>query len=98
MDYNYGRDEEDYKHINQNILGGNVMNRYLVIMEGHCGPIDIEDYSCRGYNSIKFSPYPYMLQARLIIYSQVVAPGEIPCEGIYFYRQYQFSLLCFSRK
>ena len=44
------------------ILDGNLMNMYLIIMEGKYCAIDTGDYSCRGYYIIKFSSYPYTLQ------------------------------------
>ena len=38
-----GTDEEIYKHINQKILDGNVMNMSLIITEGKYGAIDTDD-------------------------------------------------------
>ena len=43
-----GTCEEDYEHINQNIFDGNLMNTFLIIMEGKYGAIDSGDSSCRG--------------------------------------------------
>ena len=63
-----GTDEDYYKHINQTILDGNVMNMSLIIMEGKYCAIDADDYSCNGYCIIKISLSPYTLQADLIIY------------------------------
>ena len=57
-----GTDEEYYKNINRTILDGNVMNMYLVIMEGKFGAIDTDDSSCHGYYTIKFSSMSYTLQ------------------------------------
>ena len=39
-----GTYEEYYQHINQTILDGNVMNMYLIFMEGKYGAIDFDDY------------------------------------------------------
>ena len=41
-------DEEIYKHINRTILDVNVMNMYLISMEGNHGDIDTDDSSCNG--------------------------------------------------
>ena len=49
-----GTDEEIYKNINQKILGDNVMNMYLIIMEVKYGAIDNDDSSCHVYYTIKF--------------------------------------------
>ena len=57
-----GTDEEYYKNINENILEVNVINMYLIIMEGKYGTIDTDDYSCHGYYIIKFSSSIYTLQ------------------------------------
>ena len=70
-----GIDEEDWKHINWNILDGNVMNLSLIIMEGNCGAIDYDDYSCYGYYIIKFSSYPYTPQSDLSIDGKVISSG-----------------------
>ena len=76
LDYNnifyYGTDEEEYKHINWTVLDGNVMNMYLIFMEGKYGAIDTDNYLCHGYYIIKFSSYPYTLQSDLIIDGQVI--------------------------
>ena len=93
-----GTYEEDYKHINQTILDGNAMNMSLIIMEGHYGAIDYDDYTCRGYYIIRFFSCPYTIQADLSIDGQVISSNEIVCEGTYFFSdQYQFSLLCFTK-
>ena len=47
--------EEKYKHINKTILDGNVMNMYLIIMEGNYGAIDADDFLYHGYYIIKIS-------------------------------------------
>ena len=44
----YGTDEDVYKHINQTIIDGNVVNVSLVIIEGKYGTIDSDDYSCHA--------------------------------------------------
>ena len=77
LDYNDffddGTDEEDYKQINQTILDDNVMNMYLIIMEGKYGDIDADDSSCHGYYIIKISSYT--LQLDLIMDDQVIYDG-----------------------
>ena len=40
--------EEIYKHINWNILDGNVMNMSLLITKGRYGAIDTDNYLCHG--------------------------------------------------
>ena len=62
------KDEEYYKNINQTILGSNVINMYLIIMEGNYGAIDADDSTCHIYYIMIFSPSPYTLQADLSIY------------------------------
>ena len=41
-------DEENYKHINRNIIDGNVMSMSLIIMERKYGVIDTNYSSCHG--------------------------------------------------
>ena len=72
-------DEEDYEHNNWTILDVNVMNMSLIIMEGKYGTIHDDDSSCQGYYIIKFSSYPYNLQADLNIYGPVISSGEMVC-------------------
>ena len=67
-----GTDEEYCENINQTIIDGNVMNMYLIIMEGKYGAIDTNDSSCHGYYIIKFPSYTYTLQSELSIYGQVI--------------------------
>ena len=43
-----GTYEYDYEHINRTTLDGNVMNMYLIIMEGKYGAIDADDSLCHG--------------------------------------------------
>ena len=50
-----GTNEEDNEHINKTILDGNVMNMYLIIMEGNYGAIDADDSLYHGYYIIKIS-------------------------------------------
>ena len=57
----YGTYEEEYKHINQNILDGNVINMSLIIMEGNYGSIDSDCSTCHGYHIIRFTSSPYTL-------------------------------------
>ena len=40
--------EKGYEHINLTIIDGNVMNMYLIIMEGKYGVIDYYDSTCHG--------------------------------------------------
>ena len=51
--------EKNYKHINQTIVDGNVMNMYSVIMEGKYDTIDADNYLCHNYYIIKFALSPY---------------------------------------
>ena len=67
-------------------------------MEGLYGAIDADDYTCHGYYIIVFSLNLYTLQEDLSIDSQVISSGEMVCKGINFSNQYQFPLLCFSKK
>ena len=77
--------EKGYKHINQTILDGNLMNTYLIIMEGKYYDINADDSTCHGYYIIKFSSSPHNLQAYLSIYGQVISSGEMVCEGTYYF-------------
>ena len=61
-----GTDEEYYEKINLTILDENVMNMSLIIMEGKYGAIDTDDSACHNFFIIKFSAYPYTLQADLV--------------------------------
>ena len=98
ISFDDGTDEEDYEHINRNIIDGNVMNMSLIIMEGIYGAIDTENYSCHGYYIIKFSSYTCNLQADLSIDGQVIYSGVMVCEVTYLFPiKYQFSLLCFTK-
>ena len=60
------------------------MNMSMIIIEGNYGDIYAGDYSCRGYYIIRFSSYPYTLQADLNIDSQLIYSGEMECEGTYY--------------
>ena len=66
-------------------------------MRGNYGAIDADDSTCHGYYVIKFSSYPYNLQVNFSIYGQVISSGEMVCGG-YFFIQYKFLLLCFTKK
>ena len=61
------------------------MNMSLIIMEGKCGAIDADDYSCHGYYIIKFYSSSYIFQSDLNIYGQVMSSGEMICEVTYFF-------------
>ena len=80
-----GTYEEDYEHINRNILDGYVTNMSLIIMEVKYGDIDDDDYSCRSYYIIKFSSYPYTLQYDLSFDGQVISSGKMVYEGTSFF-------------
>ena len=67
-----GKNEEDYKHINRTILDGNVMNIYLIIMEGKYVAINLDGYSYHGYYIINFYLSPCTLQEDLRIDDQNV--------------------------
>ena len=60
------------------------MNMYLIILEGHYGAIDSDDYRYNGYYIIRFSSCLYTLQADLSIDGQVISSGQMICEGNYF--------------
>ena len=66
-------------------------------MEANSGAIDADNSSRHGYHIIIFSSFPYTLRADFIIYSQVISPSEMVCEGDFFSNKYQSSLLCFSK-
>ena len=74
------------------------MNMSLIIMEGHYGDIDSEDYTCNGYYIIKFSSCLYTLQADLSIDGQVISSGEIICEGNYFFQSISIIIFMFYKK
>ena len=57
----------------------------MVIIGEKYGDIDADDSSCHGYYIIKFSSYPYTLQAELFIDEKVIYSGEIVCEGTYLF-------------
>ena len=72
------------------------MNISLIIMEGGYGAIVAGDSSCHGYYIIKFSSYPYTLQAYFIIDRKVISSGEMVCEGNYLFpinSNYHYSVL-----
>ena len=48
--------------MNQTILGGNVMNMYLIFMLVNYGDIDADGYTYLDYYIIIFSSYPHTLQ------------------------------------
>ena len=79
------KDEEYYKHINITILDGNVMNVYLIVMEGNYGSIDADDCLWHGYYIIKFYSYPYTLQADFSIGGKVISSIETVCEETYLF-------------
>ena len=60
------------------------MNMSLIILEVNYGAINDDDSPCHGYHMIKFSSYPYTLQADLIIDSRVISSDEMVCEGTCF--------------
>ena len=78
--------EEEYKHINQTIIDVNLMNTYLIIMEGDYVAIDADDYTCHGYYIIIFYSSPYILQADFSVDVQVISSGEMVCEGTYIFQ------------
>ena len=81
----YGTDEVEYKHINQNIFDGNVMNMSLIIIEGDYDDINDDDSTWHGYYIIIFSSYPYTLQSHLNIDVQFISSGEMVCEGTNYF-------------
>ena len=75
----------EYEYINWNILDGNDMNMYLIIIEVNYSTI-YDDYSTwHGYYIIIFSSSPYTLQADFNIEGQVISSGEIVCEVTYYF-------------
>ena len=83
LDYNGflddGKHEEFYEHVNWMIFDGNVMNMYLIIMEGTYGAIYTYDCSCHGYYIIKFPSSSYTLHSDFSINGQVIYYGEMVC-------------------
>ena len=61
------------------------MNMSLIIMEGKYGAIHSDDSSRHGYYIIKFSSFPYNLQADLSIDGHVISSGEMVREGTYLF-------------
>ena len=57
----------------------------LVIIEGSYCAIDADDSTYHGYYIIRFSLYPYNLQADLNIDGQVIYSDEMVCEGTYYF-------------
>ena len=75
----------EYGFIDRNILDGNDMNMYLIIIEVNYSTI-YDDYSTwHGYYIIIFSSSPYTLQADFNIEGQVISSGEIVCEVTYYF-------------
>ena len=89
--------EEIYEHIIQTILDGNVMNMYMIIMEGKYGAIDTDYSSCRGYYIIKFYSSPYTLQEDLCIDEKFISSGEMVCEGTYFFQSILILIIMFYK-
>ena len=92
-----GTDEEDYEHINRTILDGNFMNMSLIIMEGCYGAIDADNSSCNGDYIIRFSSYPYTLQADLSIDGKFISSGEMVCEGNHFFQSTSIIVIIFYK-
>ena len=88
-------DEEENENVNRTILDGNVTNISLIVMEGNYGAVYADDSTCYGYYIIRFSSYPYTLQADMSIDAQgfFLVKWEL-----IFSNQYQFSLLCCFKK
>ena len=61
------------------------MNISLVIIEGSYSAIDADDSTYHGYYIIRFSLYPYNLQADLNIDGQVISSSEMLCEENYYF-------------
>ena len=62
----------------------NLMNMYLIFIEGKYFSIDATYTSCQGYYIIIFSSSTYTLQEDLNIYGQLMSSDKIVSEGIYF--------------
>ena len=67
----------------QTIIEGDVMNIYLIIMEGNYGAIDADDSTCHGYYVIRLSSSIYNLQSDFSIDRQIISSGEMVCEIIF---------------
>ena len=78
-------DEENYKHINWNILGGYVLDMSLIVMEVKYGTIDADDYSSHSYYIIKISSSPYTLQLDFSSDGEVISSCEMVCKVDYFF-------------
>ena len=91
-------DEKEYKHINQTIPDGNMMNMYFIVMELNFGAIDADNSACWGYYIIGFSSYPYTLQKYFIIYGQVIYSGDMVCEGKYYFQSISILIIIFIQK
>ena len=74
------------------------MNISLIIMEGHYGDIDVDDYSFHGYYIIRLYSSPYTLQADLSIDNQVIYSGVMVCEGPYFSQSISIIIIMFYKK
>ena len=70
-----GTDNVEYECINKNLLYGNDMNMYLIIIEVKYGAIDANNYTCHGYYIIKVPSSTYNLQSESIIDSEVIYSG-----------------------
>ena len=75
----------DYECNNLIILHGNVMNMYVIIIEGNYDAIDAVDSTCHGYYIIKFSSCSFTLQSDLNIDGQVMSSGVMVFEGTYYF-------------
>ena len=58
---------------------------YLIIIEREYGAIDTDDDLYYGYYIIKFSSFPFTLQADWSIELQVVLSSETVCKGTYLF-------------
>ena len=63
----------------------NLMNMYLIFIEGKYFSIDATYTSCQGYYIIIFSSSTYTLQEDLSIDGQVISSRKILCEGTHFF-------------
>ena len=69
----------------------------LIITEGKYGDIYANYYSCHSYYIIKFSSYPYNLQADLSIDGKVISSGEMVCE-VTFFQSISILVIMFYKK
>ena len=79
-----GTDNVEYECINQTILDVNVMNTYLINIEGNYGAIDAVYSTCNGCYIIILSSSAYTLQTDLNKDCQFISSSEMVFGGTYY--------------